>query len=120
MSLDFLDINDVHILDETGAQVDRVTGLPYKDENLSATEKAQARVGIAANVLQITSGSFSSLPQTITNAKITSKHVVVNSVLSNPSAQISDWTVNTANGSLTILGSISGATTITLYLYTTD
>ena len=63
MSLDFLDINDVHILDETGAQVDRVTGLPYKDENLSATEKAQARVGIAANVLQITSGSFSSLPQ---------------------------------------------------------
>ena len=120
MSLDFLDTSDVYILDESGAEVNKVTGLPYKDEGLTDAQKAQARVGIAANVLQITSGSFSSLPQTITNAKITSKHVVVNSVLSNPSAQISDWTVTTASGSLTISGSISGTTTITLYLNTTD
>lgn len=116
----YINIDDVHVLNETGAEVDRVTGLPYKDENMTAAEKAQFRVGIAANVLQITSGSFSSLPQTITNAKITAKHVVVNSVLSNPSAQISDWTVTTTDGSLTISGSISGTTTITLYLYTTD
>lgn len=116
----FINIDDVHVLNETGEQVDLVTGLPFKDEGLTDAEKAQFRVGIAANVLQVTSGSFSSLPQTITNAKITAKHVVVNHVLSNPSAQIADWTVNTANGSLTISGSISGATTITLYLYTTD
>jgi len=66
--------------------------------------------------LVLTSSSFSSLPQTITNANITSDHVVVNSVLSNPSAQADDWTVTTSNGSLSISGSISGSTTITLYL----
>lgn len=66
--------------------------------------------------LVLTSSSFSSLPQTITNSYITSDHVVVNSVLSNPSAQAGDWTVNTSSGSLTISGSISGSTTVTLYL----
>lgn len=60
--------------------------------------------------------SFSSLPQTISNASVTSDMVVVNSVLSNPSAQTSDWTVTTSNGSLTISGSISGSTTATLDL----
>lgn len=67
-------------------------------------------------VLVITSGSFSSLPQTISNSNITAKYVVVNSTLSNPPAQLGDWTVSTAAGSLTISGSISGSTTITLYL----
>ena len=60
--------------------------------------------------------SFSSLPQTISNASVTSDMVVVNSVLSNPSAQTGDWTVTTSNGSLTISGSISGSTTATLDL----
>ena len=60
--------------------------------------------------------SFSSLPQTVTNANITSDMVVVNSVLGTPSAQTGDWTITTANGSLTIAGNISGSTTLTLYL----
>ena len=60
--------------------------------------------------------SFSSLPQTVTNADITSDMVVVSSVLGTPSAQTSDWTVTTADGSATVAGSISGATTLTLYL----
>lgn len=79
-----------------------------------ATAKAEAIAEIKCLVL--TSSSFSSLPQTITNANITSDHVVINSVLSNPSAQTGDWTVTTSNGSLSISGSISGSTTITLYL----
>lgn len=66
--------------------------------------------------LVVTVSSFSGLPQTVTNAKISADHVVVNSVLSNPSSQTSDWTVTTADGSLTISGSISGSTTLTLYL----
>ena len=89
-------------------------------QSLSTAYKNQARVNAAANVLVITSSSFSSLPQTISNNKITAKHVVLNSVLSNSSAQISDWTATTADGSLTVSGSISGSTTLTLYLYTTD
>lgn len=79
-----------------------------------ATAKAEAIAEIKCLVL--TSSSFSSLPQTITNANITSDHVVINSVLSNPSAQTGDWTVTTSNGSLSISGSISGSTTTTLYL----
>lgn len=68
------------------------------------------------SVLVVDVASFSSLPQTITNENITEDMVVVNSVLGTPSAQISDWTVTTANGSATVAGSISGSTTLTLYL----
>lgn len=67
-------------------------------------------------VLVVTIASFSSLPQTISNANITDDMVVVNSILGTPSAQTSDWTVTTSDGSLTIAGSISGSTTLTLYL----
>ena len=68
------------------------------------------------SVLVVDVASFSSLPQTITNANITSDMVVVNSVLGTPSAQTGDWTVTTANGSVTVTGDISGSTTLTLYL----
>lgn len=67
-------------------------------------------------VLIINVSSFSSLPQTVSNSNIESDMVVVNSVLGTPSAQTADWTVTTSNGSLTISGSISGSTTLTLYL----
>lgn len=66
--------------------------------------------------LVIEVASFSSLPQTVTNESITSDMVVVNSVLGTPSAQTGDWTVTTANGSATITGSISGETSLTLFL----
>lgn len=69
-------------------------------------------------VLIINVASFSSLPQTVSNASIESDMVVVNSELGTPSAQTADWTVTTSNGSLTISGTsaISGSTTATLYL----
>ena len=66
--------------------------------------------------VEVTSSSFSSLPITISDSNITSEHVVVNSVLSNPSAQTGDWTVTTSDGSLTISGTMNGSTTVTLYL----
>lgn len=43
-----INIEDSYILDETGAQVDQVTGLYSKNENASDTEKAQARANIGA------------------------------------------------------------------------
>lgn len=82
----------------------------------SAVSTAKTEVVNELKVLVITSSSFSSLPQTLTNSSITADHVVVNSVLSNPSAQTGDWTVTTSSGSLSISGSISGSTTLTLYL----
>ena len=102
-------------------------------QTLSAEEKTQARSNIGAidasiattkandaKVLVIESSSFSSLPQTISNSKIGATMVVVNSVLSNPNAQTGDWTATTSSGSVTIAGSISGSTTITLYLEKTQ
>lgn len=68
------------------------------------------------SVLVVEVASFSSLPQTVTNGNITEDMVVVNSALGTPSAQTSDWTVTTSNGSATVAGSISGSTTLTLYL----
>ena len=83
------------------------------ENNTSLTELLDS---VSSECVVISSSSFSSLPQTISNTKIKNDQVVINSVLSNPSAQIGDWTVTTSNGSLSISGSISGATTITLYL----
>ena len=81
------------------------------------TELGTLDTKVEANkVLQVDVPSFSSLPQTVSNAAITSDHVVVNSVLGTPSAQTGDWTVTTSAGSLTIAGTISGSTTLTLYL----
>ena len=66
--------------------------------------------------VKLTASSVSSLPKTISNTAITANHEVINCVLSNASAQTSDWTVTTSAGSAVISGSISGSTTITLYL----
>lgn len=83
------------------------------ENNTSLTELLGS---VEGKCLVLTTSAFSSLPQTISNTAITANHVVINSVLSNPSAQTGDWTVTTSNGSLSISGSISGSTTITLYL----
>ena len=69
-----------------------------------------------ASPLVVSKSSVSSLPTTISNAAITDDMVCVNSTLSNPSAQLSDWTVTTSSGSVSISGTISGTTNITLYL----
>ena len=71
-------------------------------------------------VTVIKTDSFSSLPLTITNPAIKSSHVVIKEVLSNPSAQTSDWSVTSYDGSLTITGSISGSTDIQMYLMELD
>ena len=69
-----------------------------------------------ATTLVITKSAFSSLPLNIIDANIESDMVVVNAVLGSPASQTGDWTVTTSNGSLTVSGSISGSTTLTLYL----
>lgn len=100
-------------------ELDTFTGNP-SNETYLPIETASATYKIDANtltgVLELSVSSVSSLPQTISNAKITSTMKVIHSVLSNPSAQTGDWTVTTNNGSLSISGSISGTTNITLYL----
>lgn len=72
--------------------------------------------GTMLKVLKVTASSVSSLSATISNSAITENMECIHSVLSNPSAQISDWTVTTSAGSVVVSGSISGTTDITLYL----
>ena len=64
-----------------------------------------------------TVSTVSALPVTITNAEIRSTMYAIKAELSNPSAQTSDWTVATSDGSAVISGTISGTTDIKLYLY---
>jgi hypothetical protein len=71
---------------------------------------------VKLETLIVSISSVSSLPVTANNSDIESDMVVINSELSDPSAQISNWTVTTASGSLTVSGSISGTTNIKLYL----
>lgn len=68
------------------------------------------------NILEINCGTISSLPATISNASVTANHTVIRHVLSNPSAMRSDWTIATSDGSLTISGTVSGSTSLQLYL----
>ena len=69
-------------------------------------------------VIEVSASNVSSLPVTISNARILATHVCVKAVLSNPSAQTAEWTVTTSAGSAVISGTsaISGTTDITLYL----
>lgn len=67
-------------------------------------------------VLVINCGTVSSLPKTVTDANIEDDMVVLNSEIGTPSAQTGDWTVTTSAGSLTVSGTISGSTTLKLYL----
>lgn len=71
---------------------------------------------VGSGVVALEVPSFSTLPQTVSDRRITDDMVVVNSVLSNPSAQTGDWEVTTSNGSLTITGTMSGSAGLTLYL----
>jgi hypothetical protein len=86
-----------------------------KSSTVAAINELVDRVD-KCEVLVVSVASFSSLPQTVSNANIESDMVVVNSVLGTPSAQTGDWTVTTSSGSLTISGTINGSTTLTLYL----
>lgn len=69
-------------------------------------------------ILSTGNTQVSALPYDFTNPAIETDMVCINSVLGNPSAQVSEeWEVNTDTaGRARVSGTISGSTTITLYL----
>lgn len=108
--------DDADAMDEIAALVEDIVPTNVSEFNNDANYATATQVN-AVKVLQINVPSFSSLPQTITDSKITSNHVVIGSVVSSPSAFISgtfNWT--TSDGSITINGNINGSTGMTLYL----
>lgn len=103
--------------------------VPYEASGTYASGTVGAAIGtVSANIdtvsaevkkqaLIVDCGSFSSLPRTVSNASITADMVVIKSDLSDPAAATAnDWKATTSAGSLTISGSISGTTSLTLYL----
>ena len=62
------------------------------------------------------SGSFSSLPYTMSDSSIKSNMVVLESYFNNPAALETDISWTTANGGITLSGAASGTTTFTLVL----
>ena len=72
----------------------------------------------ASRPLYLSKSSVSSLPTTITNSKITATMICKpeSMRLSNKQAMMGDWTVTTADGSVTIDGDIVGTTVIYLWL----
>ena len=71
---------------------------------------------VTADAITVTLSSFSTLPQTVSNAAITADHEAVYLQAGTPSAMTGAWTVTTAAGSVTISGTISGSTTVKLVL----
>lgn len=79
------------------------------------TEAVKVATATEAKVLIINVPSFSSLPQIVTDSRITADMVLIGwDVIK--SVMLSGWDVTPANGSVTITGSISGTTALTLYL----
>lgn len=66
--------------------------------------------------LYLNCGTVSSLPVTRSGNAINQNMICTKAELGTPSAQTGDWTVTTADGSVTIDGTISGSTTVKLVL----
>ncbi len=69
------------------------------------------------SALVVPFSSFSSLPQSKSNAAITSDMIAVGWELSNPAAQAGDWTITTSNGSVQVSGDMAASSSTTLKLY---
>lgn len=85
-------------------------------QQIATTAFVQATV-TEAKILIVDCGTISSLPKTVSNAKIKAdmEPLPIGS-FSSSSAMTGDWTVTPANGSVTISGSINGSTTLKVYL----
>ena len=79
-------------------------------------------ISAGGSALHISGASFSSLPHTIYDASITSSMRVIEYTLGTPNAIVSDLSWVTANGSITLSGSMaaSSSTTIEIVLIETN
>lgn len=83
---------------------------------IATTEFVANALGNNSGILKVNCGTLSVLPTTINSSDITATMELVRAEVGTTDVQDGDWTVTTANGSVTISGSISGATTLVLYL----
>ena len=92
---------------ESTAPSSPVTGQLWLKKSTMSVEEAKVLV---------ISTTASSLPVTVSNASITADMGVIKGELSNPSVQATPITVTTSAGSVTLSGTLTGSTTITMWL----
>ena len=100
-------------------ELNTFSGVPGDGDFLAidnGTETSKVSASELSGGVLVVEDSISSLPKTITDSNITSDMVAIKAELGIPSAQTSDWDVVTSDGSLTISGTVSGTTTIKMYL----
>ena len=73
----------------------------------------------SSRVLKVALNNIQSLPCIIQNADVKSNMIVINSYLSDPGAQLDDWTVTTGSGTISISGTMRGTTSMILTLIET-
>lgn len=108
-------LNGVLFGSQSKVTVKPVDATPTADSG-NLVSSGGVKAALDSEVIVVNLASFSSLPQTVSNAVIKANHVLQRAELGTPSAQTGDWTVTTAAGSLTVSGSISGSTTLKLTL----
>lgn len=85
-----IDLNDAYILNETGAEVDKTTGIPFKDEALTDAEAEQARANIRAGA---------SNPNLLDNAWFTvNQRDFTSSTATNGVRCVDRWYINSGGG----------------------
>ena len=115
--------NNYDILDsalhnvESTAYVLPAGGIPDSDIASASTWNAAVADVAKMEVLVVDLGTVSSLPKTESVTGIETDMVCVKAELGTPGAQQSVWTVNTDTADqITLSGTISGSTTVKLYL----
>lgn len=93
---------------------DQYYDITVVNDNLQLVDDAFGRNHVIATLSNVS--SFGANGVSYTDPKITKKHRVVNMVLSNPEAQKGDWTYDVIDGKITLKGTVSGTTNITLFL----
>lgn len=95
----------------------RTDVLTISSQELTNAQKKQARGNInAAAGITVDCGTISSLPATVNDARITDKMKVAGWNIGTEANVTLPLTVTTSNGSLTIAGTISASTTLTIDL----
>lgn len=102
----------IHELDNFIGTIDADTVLAIDD----GTETMKISADDLLLKALVLTATVSTLPITITNTAITADMVCVKAELGTPSAQTGDWTVTTTDGQAVISGTISGSTTLKLYM----
>ena len=86
------------------------------NQNMDKIDRAVASAASIIPVVAVNFGTVTTLPATVQSDKVTSDMAVIGYWIDTPKNIASDITVSTANGSVTIKGTLRGSTAFYVYL----